>query len=80
MKNPKNIQRLLKKISHHNGRTFCGYFTPDEIIWLVKNGATPTLSDIDRVEWSKESLKNGNSSPGWFYFTINQALEKKIQF
>jgi hypothetical protein len=63
-----NLNRALRKVKFHFGKTWVGYLTPSEIFALIKAGAKPTNSCQLSLEYYQKCLKMGDSSPHWFYF------------
>lgn len=61
--------KLLVKIKHIEGRNYCGWLTPVEVIHVVeKFSVILTEYEREQYERAKEKVKKGDCSAYWFYF------------
>jgi hypothetical protein len=65
----RRLQLIARKITRFDGRQWCGYLTPMEIIELVCSGIA---HEYIPHEYSRacEKRDRGESNPTWFYFRI----------
>lgn len=70
-----NLGRALYKARNHYQDTWCGYFTPSEIVELCKVGLT---CDPFAAHWAIKKKKVGNAWCTWFYFTPRRELLKLL--
>lgn len=52
-------------------KQWCGYLTDAEIMALLQSGATPAHKGDWIINRTNNNIKNGISSPIWFYFYPN---------
>ena len=63
----------IKKCSRNNGREWCGYLIPKEILALKSFGAGMDERDVDiAIHWKRTGINNGR----WVYFTANDEFEE----
>ncbi len=62
----------VKKIIHMHGRQWGGYLTPSEIVLLYQMGARSDGGTFNNLDYAKKRVKEGNSAPYWFYFTLSE--------
>jgi len=72
-----NLQRALRKSKKFYDQTWCGYFTPSEIIALVEDGAKPDLGSQYQIPYTRECIKKGDCSRSWFYFYLGKTKPDK---
>ena len=65
----------IKKIIHMSGRQWGGYLTAAEIVQLFKLGARSDYGTSNNLDYAKKRVKEGNSTPYWFYFTLSEKSE-----
>ena len=78
---------VAAKVQHHNGREYCGYLTPSEIIGLhdAKYIRQTPSSSPDQLDLIRSKRDTGNSSPSWHYFLIakdtvfSEAVSNRIE-
>lgn len=70
-----NLKRAQAKMKHFSGKTWCGCFTPSEILALINAGVSGRggAKIIGTAEYLclLASVKTGVCNPGWFYFEIH---------
>jgi hypothetical protein len=67
----RQLKRALGKATHFNGKTWCGCFTPTEILLLVEAGVSPTDNGW-MVNYARAQKAAGISCLLWFYFHPNK--------
>lgn len=67
MTNETNLLQIVSKLQQFDGRVWCGYLTPAEIV-LVNKKCGGTLIKLHDFILAKRSLARGDSNPRWFYF------------
>lgn len=71
-----NLGRALYKAKNHYQDTWCGYFTPSEIVELWAVGIECYEYDVHRAMKKK---KAGECRSTWFYFTPKAKLRELLQ-
>lgn len=69
-----NATLLHHKCKHHDGRVWCGYLLPVEILSLVALGVKPSPGNELMPAFAKLAVKEGKSNPRWFYFIPPKGL------
>lgn len=67
-----NLDRALRKVTHHRAGVWCGYLTPSEILAVIDAGAV--ITNDWKLDWIKEDVRKGQCRPTWFYFTPRKQL------
>ena len=69
-----NLARAITKSKFypHMGNEWGGYYTPSEILALVKAGAR--VENQMSLKYVETRVKNGDSRPCWFYFFASDNL------
>lgn len=57
------------------GKECCGCLIPTEIVHIAK---LLGLKDWN-VDWAERKLKEGDSTPNWFYFIPTKEIEAKLR-
>lgn len=65
------INALFK--AHRTGciNEWCGCFTYNEILELIKRGATESYMPYTTIPWIKKQVAEGRNNTTWFYFFPN---------
>jgi len=72
------FSRILKtKVSHFDGRTWYGYLTAKEIVYIVECWKCKA-KDEDHVLWARKCLSSGDGTSRNFYFEVSDPIRIKL--
>jgi hypothetical protein len=66
------VCRAMKKCSPFQGKTWCGYLLPVEIVALASSGAVISDGEAQNVVWAEQEIAKGHSGGRWFYFGLGK--------